>query len=121
MSRMTAALILAAGTAPAEAQVTAEQALSNYRKTFKSTQELDCPRNGGEIVVCGRQSGDRDPNRLPLPSETEPGARIGGHVPSGGDAMAAGRCISRCPQPVGVNLLAIPGFIGKVIERLKDD
>jgi hypothetical protein len=112
---MTAALILAAGAAPAEAQITAEQALSNYRKTFKSTREIDCPRDGAEIVVCGRLGG-RDPARLPLPVEREAGTRVAGEVSKDG-----GGCISRCHQPVQVNILAIPALIGKVIERLKDD
>ena len=54
---MTAALILAVAPAPATAQrqVTAEEALTNYRKMFKSTGEIDCPREEGEIVVCGRR------------------------------------------------------------------
>ena len=116
MSRMTAVLILAAGAAPAEAQVTAEQALSNYRKTYKSTQELDCPKDGSEIVVCGRLGGGRDPARLPLPVAREPGARVAGEPLGDG-----GGCVIRCHQPVQVNILAIPGFIGKVIGRLKDD
>ena len=116
MSRMTAALILAAGAAPAEAQVTAEQALSNYRKTFKTTRELDCPTDGGDIVVCGRRAGERDPARLPLPVEREPGARVAGEP-----MKDSGGCVSRCHQPVQVNILAIPGFIGKALDRLKDD
>jgi hypothetical protein len=112
---MTATLILAAGVAPAEAQITAEQALVNYRKTFKSTREIDCPKDAGEIVVCGRLVG-RDPARLPLPVEREPGARVAGEA-----SRDTGGCISRCHQPAQVNILAIPGFIGKVIERLRDD
>ena len=120
---MTAALIIALAPAPALAQrqVTADEALTNYRKMFKSTEEIDCPREEGEIVVCGRGSGEPDPNRLPLPVEREPGARVVGHVPTGGDALAAGGCISRCHRPATVNILAIPGFIGKVIRRLRDD
>ena len=119
---MTAALILAIAPAPALAQrqVTSEEALTNYRKMFKSTGEIDCPREEGEIVVCGRRSAGADPNRLPLPVDTEPGARVAGHVPTGGNALSAEGCISRCHRPATVNILAIPGFIGKVIGRLKD-
>lgn len=69
MSRMTIGLLLlsgpgAAGAAPA---TTAEQALSNYRATFKSPAELDCPRDGDAIVVCGRRRQEGPPERLPLP------------------------------------------------------
>jgi hypothetical protein len=119
---MTAALLIAIAPAPALAQrqVTAEEALANYRKMFKSTGEIECPKDAAEIVVCAQRDA-ADPNRLPLPQDPEPGGRIAGHLPNGRDAMSAERCISRCHQPLRVNVLAIPGFIGKVIERLKDE
>ena len=115
---MTAALILAMAPGPALAQrqVTADEALANYRKMFKSTGEIDCPREEGEIVVCGRRSAGPDPYRLPLPVEREPGERVRGEA-----TADAGGCISRCHQPVAINILGIPSFLGKVIERLKDD
>ncbi|MDP8914857.1 MAG: hypothetical protein M3N39_14955 [Pseudomonadota bacterium] len=112
----------AAGAPP----ITADQALTNYRKLIKTTRELDCPSSGSadEIVVCGNRDDETQSARLPLPVEPEPGARrglIAGEPPSATGAMSADHCISRCPGNVGVNLLAIPGFIGKVIERLKDE
>lgn len=122
MSRMTAALLIAVAPAPALAQrqVTAEEALANYRKMFNSPGEIDCPKDTAEIVVCAERDAP-DPNRLPLRQDPEPGARVAGHVPTGGDAMRAEGCISRCHRPMTVNILAIPGLIGKLIERLKDD
>ncbi len=96
---------------------TAEEAVAAYRDVFKSIRELDCPRSGTEeIVVCGRQEGEAPPGRLPLPVEREPGERVRGEPLQDG-----GGCISRCPQPVMVPLLKVPGFIAKVIEPLKDD
>ena len=120
MSRITIAGLLAAGPAAAQAgdPVTAEQALANYRATFKPIIELDCPIGGdGEIVVCAKRGEDQ--NRLP-PTAREPGVRIRGEAPSGTDALNAGRCISSCQGSVSINLLALPGFVAKVVERLKD-
>ncbi len=116
MSRMTAALLLASAPASAGAEVTAEQALARYRQAFKPTQELDCPKGGEEIVVCAPRKGAPNPYRLPLGAQREPGERVPGEASSD-----VGGCISRCHQPVQVDLLAIPGLIGKVVERLRDD
>jgi hypothetical protein len=106
-----------AATMPTKPQ-SAEQALSNYRKVFTTTKELDCPRSGSsdEIVVCGNREDGVRAGRLPLPVAREPGERIRGEPLADG-----GGCISRCHQPLIVPLHKIPGFIGKVIERLKDD
>jgi hypothetical protein len=120
LSRITIAALLVAGSAPAQAAepLTAEQALANYRSMFKSTADLDCPPSqDGEIIVCAQRGEDQ--NRLP-PPEREPGVRIRGEAPSGTDALNANRCISSCQGSVSINLLAIPGFIAKVVERLKD-
>ena len=121
LSRLTIALLVAAGAGAAEAAppATAEQAIAAYRAVYKPTAELDCPRGeDGEIVVCARRG--EDPYRLP-PSAREPGVPVRGEAPSGTAALDAGGCISRCQGSVGVNLLAVPGFIGRVIERLRDD
>lgn len=128
LSRLAPLILLTlipAGAAGAPT-ITAEQALTNYRKVIKTTRELDCPSGGSadEIVVCGNREDESRVGRLPLPVEPGPGASrglIAGEPPSATAAMKADRCISRCPGSVGVNLLAIPGFIGKVVERLKDD
>ena len=104
-----------AATVSAKPQ-SAEQALSNYRKAFPSTKELDCPSGGSsdEIVVCGNRENETPMGRLPLPVVREPGERIPG------EPLADRGCVSRCHQPVMVPLHKVPGFISKVIERLKD-
>ena len=128
LSRLAPLILLAAVPAGASSAppITAEQAMTNYRKLIKTTRELDCPSSGSadEIVVCGNRGDETQSARLPLPVEPEPGARqrlIAGEPPSATAAMNGAPCISRCQGSVGVNLLAIPGFIGKVIERLKDE
>ena len=128
LSRLAPLIVLAAVPAGAISAppVTAEQALTNYRKVIKTTREIDCPSSGStdEIVVCGNREDGTQSARLPLPIEPEPGARrrlVAGEPPSAAAAMNADPCISRCPGSVGVNLLAIPGFVAKVIERLKDE
>jgi len=113
------ALLLTAGPSAAPAQsLTAEQALHAYRRTFPSPRQLDCPKGEGseEIVVCARPRGVPDPNRLPLPVASEPGARIAGEALSDG-----GGCIQRCPQPLRIDLMKVPGLVGKLIDRLRDD
>jgi hypothetical protein len=77
--------------AAAAAPVTADQAMTNYRSTFRSVAELRCPKaEGAEIVVCARPEGP-DPNRVPFPDEHDPGARVGllpGEPPSATEALA---------------------------------
>ena len=120
LSRLAPLILLAAVPAGgiAAPPVTADQALTAYRKLIKTTRELDCPSDGSsdEIVVCGNREDEARAGRLPLPVAREPGARVAGEPLADG-----GGCISRCHQPVMVPLHKIPGFIGKVIERLKDD
>ena len=124
LSRLAPALpfaLVPAGAAAAPT-VTADQALTNYRKAIKPTQELDCPKgeNPEEIVVCGRD-GETQGAGLPLGSTRAPGERVSGGGMSGRDAMGADGCISRCQGSVSIPLHKLPGFIGKVIDRLKDN
>ena len=120
LSRLAPLILLAAVPAGAISAppITADQAMTNYRKLIKTTRELDCPRDGStdEIVVCGNRESVTRAGRLPLPVAREPGERIAGEPLADG-----GGCISRCHQPVMIPLHKIPGFVGKVIERLKDD
>lgn len=106
-----------AASNPRESQ-TAEKALANYRKVFASTKELDCPSvgNADEIVVCGARDQEVRTGRLTLPVARQPGERLAGEP-----LVDGGGCISRCHQPVMVPLHKAPAFIGKIIERLKDN
>lgn len=113
------AVLLAVSPAAAQAQpVTAEQALDTYRRTFQSPRLLDCPKIEGsdEIVVCAKPKGAPDPDRLPLPVAREPGARIRGEALADG-----GGCMRLCHQPLKIDLMKIPGFIAKVVDRIKED
>ena len=127
MSRLPLAALLAlapapvaAGQAAAQPARTAEDAMANYRQTFESVRELDCPtpEDPEEIVVCGRPSGAPDPNRAPLPIGPEPGARIVGDVPSGRASMSAGGCIKLCPQPVMVDVFKAARFMKNPADRI---
>jgi hypothetical protein len=91
-SRRAAGLLLLVWASPGvAAPVTAEQAIANYRRTFKPVSELRCPKGEeGEIVVCARAEGP-DPNRVPFPDQHEPGDRVGllpGEPPSATVALA---------------------------------
>ena len=122
MSRMALALPLALAATPAAAgQVatqparTAEEAIANYRQTFESVRELECPTpdDPEEIVVCGRPSGAPDPNRAPLPIAREPGARIPGE--NSGDG---GGCIRLCHQPLMIDVVKAAKFTRKLVDRI---
>jgi hypothetical protein len=122
---MALALLLApvpaaAGQVASTPPATSEEALANYRQTFKSTREIDCPRSvdPNDIVVCARPKDAPDPNRVPLPIGPEPGARVGGEMPSGLASMAAGGCISRCHQPVMVDVVQAAKFMKDLAKRL---
>jgi hypothetical protein len=92
-SRLAAGLLLIGWqTAAMAGPATAEQAMAQYRRSFQPVEELRCPKSVGpeDIVVCGRREG-RDPNRVPLPDEHEPGERVhlvAGEAPSASAALA---------------------------------
>jgi hypothetical protein len=93
-SRLATGLLLMGwqGAAAAAEPPTADQAMAQYRLTFQPVSELRCPKGVGpeDIVVCGRREG-RDPNRIPLPDEREPGARVAlvpGEPPSAAEGLA---------------------------------
>jgi hypothetical protein len=82
---MASVLALAGAPAPAAPPASAEEAVARQRASLRAG--LDCDRGGGnDIVVCGRSG--PDPNRLPLPVEPEPGARIAGEAADPSDALA---------------------------------
>jgi hypothetical protein len=92
------AAALAAAPAPAQPPLTAEEALARQQSSLRSGLGLGCDRTTAEIVVCARQG--PDPNRLPLPVQPEPGARIAGEPVDPGEtlALSAEKC-----TPVGQN------------------
>jgi hypothetical protein len=122
---MTLPLLLAGLAAPAAAAepLTAEKAIEHYREVFVPAEQLDCPRSADpeEILVCGRKPGARDPDRLPLPVERVAGERVRmlpGESPGGVAAMSADRCISRCPQPLKVDIIKAIKVGGKIVDHL---
>ena len=92
-SRLAAGLLLIGWqTAALAGPATAEQAMAQYRRTFRPVGELRCPKSVGpeDIIVCGRREG-RDPNRIPFPDEREPGEVVlllPGEPPSASVALA---------------------------------
>ena len=118
MSRM--ALVAAAFQSQAPPPlVTAEKALEMHRQRFEGTVSFDsCPvgAEGEEIVVCGRR-GD-SPYRYTGPVAREPGApeTLPGEVARA--PTSVGGCLSRCPQPVMVDVIGAAGAIAKGIGKL---
>ena len=129
MAKWTLLLLTAlAAPAGAAAPVTAEEAMANYRESFEAGTRIDCRRDADsdEIVVCGR-SDRRDPNRIPLPDEREPGAPVRllpGEPPSAVAALSAGsgmNCATLGPNPRcngGLDVFRVVGVLGKVVKEL---
>jgi hypothetical protein len=124
LSRISMALLIGLGSAPASAaaqaaqepvpaMITADQALANYRLVVKPIDELRCPKNeAGEIVVCAKRG-----ERLkfdPVPGE-RPG-RVAGEPPRG--AVGEFNCLQSCHQPLMINLLKAPRAIRNGIARI---
>ena len=79
MSRIIALALLAfSSAANAAAPQTAEQAMENYRLTFKPLEPRDCAQPGKEIALCGKR--DLPDQRLP-PLDPVAGERIAGEPP----------------------------------------
>ena len=118
---MAAILIAAYAPVAAPDPVTAEQVIARYREEFNLVDPR-CETTPGEedIVVCGRRPGNQS-QRVVLPENSDGSAPVRGDAPTGMSAMNNEPCISRCPQPLRIDILAIPGFVKDVVERLKDD
>lgn len=112
---LSLAFILAVTAAPASAaaQVTSEQALASFRAMFKSPSDLECPKEEGEIVVCGRRNDERSPYRLPLPTTPEPGSRVAGEPPKD-----FGGCTRLCHQPATINVIGTALRVAKGIKQV---
>ena len=118
---MTAILLAASAPAPAPDPVTAEQVIARYQETFGLVNRRCAAAPGEEeIVVCGKRTGTQS-QRVVLPEDSDRTGPVRGDTPTGMSAMNNEPCISRCKQPLSVNILAIPGFVKDVVERLKDD
>lgn len=109
---IAAASALASASAAAAPPASADEALARQQASLRSS--LDCDRDSGEIVVCGRQG--PDPNRLPLPVEPEPGARIAGEAATPREALAltVQKCTTVGPNQQcsgGLPILGIAFFI----------
>ncbi|MEA3038632.1 MAG: hypothetical protein QOE79_1145 [Sphingomonadales bacterium] len=129
-SRLAAGLLLIAWQAEAVAAPTAEQAMAQYRRTFQPVDQLRCPKGAGseDIVVCGRREG-RDPNRVPLPDEREPGERVAlvaGEAPSATEGLARtdrGPCETAGPNHScggGISFLSILFGMIKIAKAVHD-
>ncbi|HWH16920.1 MAG TPA: hypothetical protein VNT77_01070 [Allosphingosinicella sp.] len=118
MSRITLLLILTGSPAAAQ-PVTAEQAIEKYRESFKPV-EIECAKEADPdvITVCGSRDSS---NRYRVPYQPDPGEPE--HLAPGEAPQAStsvGACLSRCPQPVSVNILeAVPAVL-KGIRKILD-
>jgi hypothetical protein len=131
MARLSLAMAAAAlASCPAQARAappaSADEALARQQSSLRSSLGLDCDRDSGEIVVCGRTG--PDPNRLPLPVQPEPGARIAGEPVDPKDtlALSAETCtaVGRNPRcSGGLPILAIAAMIVQTVAKaaLKDE
>lgn len=117
------ALPAAAGAQP----VTAQEAIAAQRRQLEAViggaaraRDCDPAAEPGEIVVCGRDDGER--HRLPLPVEPMPGERrrLLGEAPTGTEAMAADRCFRLCQGGVSVDLIGLVVGAARVAGRLLD-
>ena len=109
-----AAAAFLAVPAAAAPPASAEEALARQQASLRSSLGLDCDREAGEIVVCGRPG--PDPNRLPLPVEPEPGARIAGEAsdPEASLALTNRKCTTVGPNQQcsgGLPILGIALFL----------
>jgi len=100
--------------------------MANYRKLIKPVRELDCPRETArnEIVVCGRQAGEAQRERLPLPVAPTPGehTRLApGEAPRGDVGRTPAYCFSRCPGVVGIDLDMAKKIVSGVKRVLEGD
>ena len=121
MSRMAVVAVLALWAAPLSAQQTADQAIAAYEEKFgfRSASRCVAATDPAEIVVCGQREGN---GRFRVSPRGEPGQRVVGDLSSGTAAMSAGGCISRCAQPLQVDLIkAVPAVINGIRRILNPD
>ena len=118
------AVLALALPAPLEAApqfVTAEEALEIHREALDPAVAAEtCPDGAGEeeIVVCGRRG--TSPYRYTGPVQRKPGApeTLPGEMARA--PTSVGGCISRCYQPVMVDVIGAGIAIAKGIGKLLD-
>lgn len=117
------ALPAAAGAQP----VTAAEAIATQRRQLEAVtggaaraRDCDPAAEPGEIVVCGRDDGER--HRLPLPVEPMPGERrrLLGEAPTGTEAMAADRCFRMCQTGAMIDVFGLVRGPARVAGRILD-
>jgi hypothetical protein len=114
---MAAAALVQAPASSAPPQ-SADEALARQQASLRSSLGLDCDRESGEIVVCGRTG--PDPDRLPLPVPPEPGERRSGQPVDPIDtlALSAETCtaVGRNPRcSGGIPILGIALMIVRTV------
>lgn len=121
-----AAAMAAAWPAPAFADpsiTTAEGAIAAYEAQVDEVMAgvarvRRCPvrAEGDEIVVCA----PGDDGRLRIPYVPVPGSihRVAGETPTGGDAMAAERCLRLCNQGLRIDVIGAARAIGRGVDRI---
>ncbi|HEY0132182.1 MAG TPA: hypothetical protein VGB57_12345 [Allosphingosinicella sp.] len=126
LSLAVAAAVLASAPAASAPPPSADEALARQQGSLRSSLGLDCDRDSGEIVVCGRTG--PDPDRLPLPVPPEPGARRSGEPvdPSDTLALSAETCtaVGRNPRcSGGLPILGIAAMIVQTVVKaaIKDE
>jgi hypothetical protein len=113
---------LAAAPPAAAPPASADEAVARQQASLRASLALDCDRarDGGDIVVCGRQG--PDPDRLPLPVPPEPGARNPGEPPDPAEALAlsAEKCTAVGPnQQCSGGLPILPAAIWLIQTAVK--
>ncbi|MBC8070770.1 MAG: hypothetical protein IAG13_20755 [Deltaproteobacteria bacterium] len=122
---LAAALALAASPLAAQ-ELTAEQAMENYRAMTAVDVAADCRRDAGpdEIVVCGRDDSARQ--RLPFPSESGPRdgpRRATGEIAAASAApMRSDSCGMRSTDECigGLSIFQVAGVLFNVARKLID-
>jgi hypothetical protein len=115
---MTPTLLLALAAAQ---QLNPEAAIAAQRAEVRTAMRIDCPPGGGDedIVVCGRGRGaGGEAYRVPFVAEPGRIARLPGEAPTGGDALAADRCLRLCPQPVMIDVVGAIRAVEHGLDRI---
>jgi hypothetical protein len=115
-------MMIGLGQAQAAGSADAATMMSHYRDLTSVSPSQNCqtPANG-DIVVCG---GGKSDQRLPLPDERGPvlGPSLEPARAEANCLAASGRACPVCPPTgcTGVNLLAIPFKVFRIVQAIVD-